>query len=586
MTDSPAEQPLPEASSEGNSPTADDGLEELRQLVVGPVREQIQALSESLEDPGRQARSVSRVLPEAIALRSRDAALSEAIAPSVEKSIGTLVRRNPKPIADALFPVMGPAIRKAIAHALASMVESLNRTLEHSLSFKALRWRIEGWRTGKSFSEVVLVHTLLYRVEQLFLIHRDSGLVIHHLTAPSVAALDADMVSGMLTAIRDFARDSFRVGEDESYEALKLTGLDVWIEQGPHAILAAVVRGHAPAEFRHVLESAVESVHLQFAEGLEKFDGDTRGLEPAGAIIEGCFEARYAESTGRSSLPGARLFFAAIAAGLLIAGFFWIRDRVRWNRYLERIRAEPGIVVVSTGKEGGQHVVTGLRDPLASDPASLIQGTGLAADDVRGRWELYQALNPTFVRRRAEKLLRPPASVKLGLDGRTLSVAGVAPDVWIADSRKVAILLPGVEAYQDRDLESADWLDLKAGVDSLSVRFVKGSTHPVPGQQATLEKIFEYARRLDERADPRGRQVLLHIFGHTDSEGSPDRNLPLSRARAEWMRDLLAARNYRHLQTATEGLGSSSPLTSGTGEEINQLNRRVSFRVEAVGTPR
>ena len=65
------------------------------------------------------------------------------------------------------------------------------------------------WRTGKSFAEVVLLNTLVYRVEQVFLIHAQTGLLLQHVVADAVTAQDADMVSGMLTAIRDFARDSF-----------------------------------------------------------------------------------------------------------------------------------------------------------------------------------------------------------------------------------------------------------------------------------------------------------------------------------------------------------------------------------------
>ena len=40
---------------------------------------------------------------------------------------------------------------------------------------------------------------------------------------------------------------------------------------------------------------------------------------------------------------------------------------------MEKLRAEPGIVVTDTGKRDGKHFVSGLRDPLARDPATMIQ---------------------------------------------------------------------------------------------------------------------------------------------------------------------------------------------------------------------
>ena len=86
----------------------------------------------------------------------------------------------------------------------------MNQTLGRSFSAQGLKWRLEAWRTGKALREVVLLRTLVYRVEQVFLIHRETGLLLQHVSAgPRRASQDADMVSGMLTAIRDFVQDSF-----------------------------------------------------------------------------------------------------------------------------------------------------------------------------------------------------------------------------------------------------------------------------------------------------------------------------------------------------------------------------------------
>jgi OOP family OmpA-OmpF porin len=187
-----------------------DELGELRRLLLVAEEAQVSRLQQRLDDPEIHAEDVSRVLPEALLLRSaKDDDLTRALQPTVEKAIVTSVRRDPQTLVDALFPVMGPAIRKAIASALASMVESFSQTLEHSLSIRGIKWRLEAWRTGKPLAEVILLRTLVYRVEQVFLIHRESGLLLQHVSASARGVQDADMVSGMLTAIRDFVHDSF-----------------------------------------------------------------------------------------------------------------------------------------------------------------------------------------------------------------------------------------------------------------------------------------------------------------------------------------------------------------------------------------
>ena len=102
---------------------------------------------------------------------------------------------------------MGPAIRKAIAATIQGLIQNFNQILEHSFSIKGLRWRLEALRTRRPFAEVVLLHTLVYQVEQVFLVHRKSGLLIDHVVAKTTVPQNPDLVSGMLTAIKDFVQE-------------------------------------------------------------------------------------------------------------------------------------------------------------------------------------------------------------------------------------------------------------------------------------------------------------------------------------------------------------------------------------------
>ena len=80
------------------------------------------------------------------------------------------VRDEPRIWAEALLPALLPAVRIAVSSALRGMVDTLNQVLEQSLSLRSWKWRVEAWRTGKTFAEVVLLRTLVYRVEQLLLV--------------------------------------------------------------------------------------------------------------------------------------------------------------------------------------------------------------------------------------------------------------------------------------------------------------------------------------------------------------------------------------------------------------------------------
>ena len=246
-------------------------------MILGPFRDQLDRLQQAVDHPpALQSGDVGRVLPEAIALRAaRDKKLALALEPVTENAIRASIRKNRQVLVEALFPVMGPAIRKAITAALQGMIQSFNQVLEYSLSLRGLKWRLEALRTRKPFAEVVLLHTLLYQVEQVFLIHRRTGIVLQHALAQNAVAQDPDLISGMLTAIRDFVQDSFGAGKEDALNALRVGERSVWIEQGPHALLAAAILGNPPPEVRTMLAEALDEIHLRKEAELDGFDGDT-----------------------------------------------------------------------------------------------------------------------------------------------------------------------------------------------------------------------------------------------------------------------------------------------------------------------
>lgn len=192
------------------SSSNDPVLNELRQLLLNPEQVKIDKLQERLDNPQLYAEDLSKVLPEAIMLLSlqRQGKLTKALLPTIEEAIQLSVKQDINILANAIFPIIGPAIRKAIQVAISTLIQSLNETLDHSLSPQSFKWRLEAKQTGKTFAEVVLLRTLLYRVEQVFLIHKNTGLVLQHIVGELVAAQDADLVSAMLRAIQDFVQDS------------------------------------------------------------------------------------------------------------------------------------------------------------------------------------------------------------------------------------------------------------------------------------------------------------------------------------------------------------------------------------------
>ena len=71
----------------------------------------------------------------------------------------------------------------------------------------------------------------------------------------------------------------------------------------------------------------------------------------------------------------------------------------------------------------------------------------------------------------------------------------------------------------------------------------------------------------------------LILTGHSDSDGSEQTNLILSKNRAETIKNLLVSEGFSGDQLETLGVGEKEPKTSNDTPEGKAQNRRVSIRL-------
>lgn len=572
----------------GRSPTKDE-LDELRHLLLAPEQTQIVKLRERLDNPRFDADGVSQVLPDAISLRSsKDAQLSNALMPTVEEALTVSVKRNPQKLVDIIFPVLGPAIRKAISSALGEMVQSINQTLEHSVSFESLKWRLEAYRTGKPFGQIVLYHKMIYQVEHVFLIHRQTGLELLHVSRNIGSAQDADLISAMFTAIKtaiqDFVHDSFGGGSEDVLKNFEVGERNVWVEQTTHAIVAAVIKGEPTEEYRRILEDAALNIQRDLYDELETFEGETAPFEASRPYLEDCLRQQL--RTKKKTSPLLWILPALLLLGLGVWLFFMIRDNFRWSDYVEKLKAHPGIIVVSDEKRDGKHFISGLRDPLAIDPASLFSETGIDPDDVVSRWEPYQAVYPEFVLVRAGRLLQPPGGVKLEFEDNTLYASGIAPRAWIVEARRLARAVPGVDQFQEENLSDESEIEaVIREIESITIAFATGSAEITPDQNVRLERAASGMRKLTEFSQSTGKSVRVEISGFADSTGTNEMNMRLSQERADRVLSTLAMKGIKLAEVNAKGMGVRAASPSGASGEEMQSYRSVTFRVVFPGLP-
>ena len=563
----------------------DKVYEELRELILAPEQHALEQLRHRVDDPESRTEDVGRVVAEAIHLRRQrggDEALSAALSPTIETALRESVRKDPSTLADALFPVMGPAIRRSILETLRSFLESFNQVLDQSLSIRGLKWRIEALRTGRSFTEVALLHSLVFRVEQVFVIHKKTGLPLGHAVAPSVAMQDPSLVSGMLSAIQDFVRDSFHAAQGQIINRMNVGDLDVWIEGGPYAILACVIRGVAPRNLRDRMAEVLENLHQEYAKQLVAFEGDSAPFAKVKPALERCLEQRHQEEAKPRNF--AFVYTAAALLTLLIAG--WVGWRAvqysRWERLVNDLRDQPGYLITSFAREHGKFVVRGMRDPLSVDPGEIVRSSGVNPSAGEFHWGGYYALDDGIVQKRAIALLSPPAAAKLVVRDGALDISGSAPASWVLDVQKKALLIPGIRAVLFAPQLQPDRLafsSAKTEIENTVIRFPLASAILSPSERAEVHKLAEKMNTLLNAARALHEDASFLAVGHTDSSGAETWNQNLSQKRAECVASELMASGIPDKLLRAQGVGTTQPVRPEDSEANRKFNRGTSFRV-------
>lgn len=594
-------------------PTEDAELLRLRELLFSREIALIDRLRSILEDPQVTTRKVSEVLAEAIHLRSgKDPHLAMALEPLVDAIVKASLHTRRAEFVNVLSPLMGPTIRKSIAEGFSSMMGSFSKSVEMAFSWKGLRWRLEALRSGKPFSEIVMLNTLVYRVEQLFFIHNKTGLVLAHLAGESVESQDPDMVSAMLTAIQDFVRDCFAGGRNEELQSLQLGEFTIHIETGTQAYLACVMRGTPPADFRAQLRATLELMHVEYAEALETFNGDTAPFAGAVHYLDTCLVSRYIDENKRVPLWAKALFAALLLAIVGGLGYLYhARERAAAERAgieaahdefvasmqkaLDYVRAEPGLMIagVSEAPAPPWDIIV-LKDALGRPPGEVWREHGVDPALFSARIVPFVSYDPSIVVRRVRRSIKPPDTVAMVFDEQgTLTFTGTAPMSWIVATREDARAIPGVERVDVsgvRDPMMEHISAMIAEVENTVVEFPLGKDTPRPADLPRLKKAIDTLVELENITKRMGFSASLTIYGHADTVGDEKRNYEISQARARTVASMLYAKGSS-MPVAIYGMGSEYPRDGrgadgqAAARKEDQASRRIELRVHFALSP-
>ena len=527
--------------------SADEALEKLKAILLKPDQQRIRLLEEEIERLRRNFENkeqfleflkpiLSKALDEKV-VESREE-MARILAPVMGAAIKKQISEAQEEVVDALYPVIGATIRKSIAEAMRNLARMVNEKVDKALSFHFLFQKMKARVSGVSESELLLKETLPFRIHEIFFIHRDTGLLIRHVSGSQpLTSDDQDIIAGMLTAIRDFASNAFGSEKEQEVNEIQYNDFQIILESGRMFYLAVVTSGVPDNHFYSLLDEITIKIHKEHGQHLREFKGDTKVFENVVPMIKKLINHydNIPAVQAEQRKPKGWVYLgitAALVAGLYFGLFYKSAPQStpslskKTSYYIKPVDFEQFVLRVNE-KTGTSFSVRNAPFRLLYEPEYLI---------IRGSVT-------------SEKIRR--------------EIGNVA-----ADMAAFPIIL------NELTIESPDAENslIKKRIEETVLYFALGKTGLKRGHFSKLDSVVVWLKRIPFRK--------LVVSGFSDSTGAASTNRVISQKRAQTVVDYLVQKGIDPKKLKIEAWGSKrlahlNAVLAGQAE-----NRRVEFHFE------
>ncbi|MCB0063678.1 MAG: hypothetical protein KDE19_16260, partial [Caldilineaceae bacterium] len=191
------------------------------------------------------------------------------------------------------YPIMGRLVQRSVTEAMRDLAQRIDQQMRRTLDFQSFWRRLQARLRGVSDAEMAMRDALPMHVDELFLIHKETGLLLMHLSKGETdkqgvdgeQSSDSDIISGMLTAITEFTEDAFGRKEEEALNEIQYGGRSILLESAHLVYIAVVIDGFESSDFRNQMRETMIAVEHRHASALRKYDGDASRFAESRAIL-------------------------------------------------------------------------------------------------------------------------------------------------------------------------------------------------------------------------------------------------------------------------------------------------------------
>lgn len=573
----------------------------LRHLILGEegdkfdrLEEEIAFLRNRIVDKESLITSLDPVIADLLErkiMNSRDD-MADALAPVMSEAIKKQVYETREDVVDALYPVIGQTIKRSMSEAMQDLVSGVNHRIEKALIRNLLPRKLQAKLMGLSEAELMVKESLPFEIEQIFLIHLKTGLLVSHVASSDGDKVDQELISGMLTAIRDFVSEAFREDPNRELSEIQYGDAKIILELGRYSYLAVVVSGVEPQDFRDRLHKLSERLHNLYFKELRQFDGELTELEGCERELARFLAIQKVQEQTQSKTKTRPYFkylilFTLVLFMIVTGAFFvpqWIENGKHEKQLFSTLEAQPGINVdqLEIDVNDGDITLAGVMNSFwarnqADSIATAMPFTKSVDNhitvmvDAVDQEKLDQQIEEKVTQYQAEPYFSP----KFIITQDRLTIEGfVSNSQTRRDLGHLLSEIPGVKVVHNnlRLVNETELAEAKQLFNENTLFFEKDSISVEPFQKQKIDRVSDYFATISDK-------FHLVVRGFSNDHKDFYDNLRTAKQRAENVAEHLVNSGIHQNRLVVLYYGQKYPILEQESLNSPLKNSRVEFDI-------
>ncbi|WP_198306142.1 OmpA family protein [Arcobacter vandammei] len=458
--------------------------------------------------------------------------IKKRVSPVVTSAIKESIKSSKDDVVDSLYPIIGNMLTKYVSRTFEDLINSINKRIKNRFSFKVISRKFRAKIKGISETELLIQESNKSYIKTLFLIDKNSGVVMTTLENSNSTINEPEMVASMLTAIRSFVNDwVLQNDENKELNTIDYGGSKIIIESSSTCYLAAIVDGAITKNTYRKIEETLALVVSKYGSKIREFEGNLEDLplEGINKILLPLLDYEEYIEEDSSIHPIIYLVPLAILSFLAYFIYLYIVDNSLEKKANELLYKNPALTIyrLDANVKNGDIFINGVvpntiyKDMAENEIYKLentknIKNNIQVIDYINNPKDIYDKIT----------YLRMALNQK---DGNKIEYSYTYPNLKILGS----VISKAEKKYVENQFSLVEGLeniefDIKIvppNIDEV-IHFDLNSAEILPNQEYKLINITNLLHKLDD-------DLVLEIYAFRDFTGTDERNEILVSQRAK-----------------------------------------------------